>query len=92
MLWVQTNTLQCQKGASSGGPGESPWGETPVHPDLHRLAVFPSAEEPARPDASHLPGFFESLQRRRADVHDAPPEEPSEMSFSGVFEGLDDRQ
>ena len=64
----------------------------PVYPDLHLLAVFPSAEEPARPDVSHLLGFFDSLQGRRDGVHGAPPEGPSDTALPDVSDGLDDRR
>ena len=77
MLWGQTDRLQCSKGASSGGPDKPPWSEMHVPPDLNHLAVFPSAEEPARPDVSRLSGFFGSLQWRNGGVIGAPPEGPA---------------
>ena len=63
-----------------------------ILPDLRHLAVYPSAEEPARPDVSHLSSFFDILQGRHDGVHGAQPEGPYDMTLPDVFGGLDYRQ
>ena len=87
MLCGQTARLRCSKEGSSSGPGELPWTETHVTPDLRHLAVYPSAEEPARPDVKNLSGFFDALQGRSGDVHGAPPKGPYDLVISGGFDG-----
>lgn len=61
-------------------------------PDPSGLAVYFSAEEPARPDANHLSGFSNTLQECRDVAGGAPPEVSKGTVLSGVFGGLDSRR